>query len=99
LNAFFREVKLKRFTPNTRSTRESLLADLADARKRGYAVDRSEGMEGIHCVGAAILDQNQYPIAGITVIGPAFRLKEEHFETIGKQCIESAAQIRRRVLA
>ncbi len=99
LNAFFREVKLKRFTPNTRATRESLLADLDGARRYGYAVDLAEGMEGIHCVGAAILDQNNYPLAGITVIGPAFRLKKEHFDTIGKQCIEIAAEIRRRVLA
>jgi len=99
LNAFFREVKLKSFTPTTLSTRTALLGAFEKIRSCGYAVDRSEGMEGIHCVGAAILDQNGYPIAALTVIGPAFRLREEHFDTIGKHCIETAREIQRRVLA
>ena len=99
LNTFFRDVKLKRFTSTTRSTREALTTELVEARTRGYAVDRAEGMEGIHCVGAAILDQNSYPVAGVTVIGPAFRLREEHFEELGRKCIEAATEIQRRILA
>jgi DNA-binding IclR family transcriptional regulator len=99
LNAFFRDVTLKRFTPTTLATREALEQDLAETRRRGYALDRAEGMEGIHCVGAVIVDQNNYPLAGVTVIGPAFRLKEEHFDSIGPKCIEIAAEIQRRILA
>jgi DNA-binding IclR family transcriptional regulator len=99
LDAFFEAVTLKQYTPTTRATRKALMADLLEARKSGYALDRSEGMEGIHCVGAAIVDANGYPVGGITVIGPAFRLREEHFEKIGKHCVAIAAEIRRRVLA
>lgn len=99
LEDFFRAVKLKQFTPTTLATREKLTNELNSIRACGYSLDRSEGMEGIHCVGVAILDQNGYPLAGITVIGPAFRLREEHFAAIGKQCIEIAADIQRRVLA
>jgi len=99
LNAFFRDVTLKRFTATTLATRVALEDDLAETRRRGYGVDRSEGMDGIHCVGAVIVDQNRYPLAGVTVIGPAFRLREEHFESIGEKCIAIAAEIQRRILA
>ncbi|HYG73728.1 MAG TPA: IclR family transcriptional regulator [Planctomycetota bacterium] len=99
LDEFFRTVKLKQFTPTTLSTREKLTRELETIRACGYSLDRSEGMEGIHCVGAAVLDQNGYPLCGITVIGPAFRLREEHFSTVGHHCIEIAAEIQRRVLA
>ena len=99
LDGFFREVKLKKFTPTTLSTRDALLDAFQDIRDAGYAIDLSEGMEGIHCVGSAILDQNGYPIAAITVIGPAFRLRKDQFETLGKQCVQIAAEIQRRILA
>lgn len=97
LAAFFKQVKLKRFTPTTLATREALTADLADARRRGYAVDRAEGLPGIHCVGSAILDRRGYPIGGITVISPAFRLRESLFKETGRRCIEAAADIARRI--
>jgi IclR family acetate operon transcriptional repressor len=97
LAAFFKQVPLKQFTPSTLATREKLTAALVESRRTGYAVDRSEGMEGIHCVGAAILDRRGYPVGGITVIGPAFRLRERHFKEAGRRCAEAAAEIARRI--
>ncbi|MGW2635561.1 IclR family transcriptional regulator [Streptomyces sp. NPDC001348] len=41
-------------TPNTRTSRESLGADLARTRGRGYAVDREEGVLGIAGFGFAL---------------------------------------------
>lgn len=97
LAAFFKQVKLKRFTPTTLATRGTLSAALAESRKRGYAVDRAEGLPGIHCVGAGILDGRGYPVAGLTVIGPAFRLKETQFRELGRRCVEAAHEIARRI--
>lgn len=99
LQSFFKEVKLKRFTPTTLATRETLTRDLEAIREKGYALDLSEGMEGIHCVGAAILDSKLFPIASITVIGPSFRLRPEHFAAAGQHCIDCATAIQRRILA
>jgi IclR family acetate operon transcriptional repressor len=95
--AYLKQVRLKAWTSTTLATREKLSAALEESRARGYAVDRAEGMEGIHCVGAAILDARGYPVAGLTVIGPAFRLRESLFPEIGRRCIEAAAQIARRI--
>ena len=56
-------------------------------------------MDGIHCVGAVVLDGNDFPVAAVTVIGPSFRLTESTFLDIGKRCISAANAIRQRLLA
>ena len=99
LEEFFQQITLKRFTPTTLATKKALLADLATIRTRGYSLDRAEGMEGIHCVGAVVLDGNHFPVAAVTVIGPSFRLTESNFPDIGQRCISAAEAIRKRLLA
>jgi IclR family acetate operon transcriptional repressor len=76
-----------------------LEADLAKTRKRGFSTDIAEGLEGIHCVAAAVLDEYHYPVAAITVMSPSFRLKRDQFEKAGRLCIEAAENITRRLLA
>ena len=98
LDQFFKAVKLKQFTPTTHSTTDDLRKDLELARKKGYAVDLAEGLEGIHCVGAVILDTYQYPVGALTVIGPSFRVTEARFAEIGAQCIAAANSARERLL-
>ena len=93
LKAFFKENKLKQFTDQTLATQEKLMAELMEARERGYTVDREEGLLGIQCVAAPILDKRAYPVAGITVIGPKFRLTEEKFAELGEQCVQIAKSI------
>lgn len=97
--AFFDEVTLKPFTPNTLATRAALEEDLARIRRLGYATDLAEGLEGIHCAAAAVLDEHQYPVAAITVMAPAFRVKKERFAELGRACIAAAETLRRRLLA
>jgi IclR family acetate operon transcriptional repressor len=99
LNEFFDNVTLKRFTPTTLATRKALLADLSATREHGFSLDRAEGMEGIHCVGAVVLDGNDFPVAAVTVIGPSFRLTESKFPTVGRHCIAAAQAVRQRLLA
>lgn len=99
LSEFFQHITLKKFTATTLSTKRALLADLAATRERGYSLDRAEGMEGIHCVGAVVLDGNDFPVAAVTVIGPSFRLTESSFVSVGKRCIAAANAIRQRLLA
>lgn len=99
LDKFFAAVTLKQFTPTTLATRSALENDLAKTRKRGFSTDIAEGLEGIHCVAAAILDEYRYPVAAITVMSPSFRLKRDQFEKAGKLCIEAAENITLRLLA
>lgn len=92
-------VTLKRFTDTTRADRESLLADLAATRARGYAIDLAEGLAGIHCAGAAVFNAHAYPVAAITVMAPIFRLSPDQFAAIGNQCRAAADRIRDRLVS
>ncbi len=49
---------LPRLTPNSITSEEGLLRELALIRRRGYALDREEVIEGVVCVGAAIPRQS-----------------------------------------
>ena len=95
---YFAAVKLKSFTPTTRSSRKKLQADLQLIRDQGFSTDLAEGLEGIHCVAAVILDHYQYPIAALTVIAPSFRLTEPRFAEIGRHCVAAAGSARRQLL-
>jgi IclR family acetate operon transcriptional repressor len=99
LDAYFKKVTLKKFTKTTLSTVSSLKKELTRVTACGYAVDLAEGLEGIHCVSAVILDDYEYPVGSITTIGPAFRMQPARFEEIGKTCVRAAAQIREKILA
>jgi len=92
-------VELKPFTENTQANREALLEDLARTRQRGYAEDWEEGIEGIRCVAAPILDAYQRPAGAITVMSPTKRLPQKRFAEIGGWCIEAAARARREFLS
>ena len=98
MDDYLKEVTLKKFTPRTHATMPSLKKDLKRTLDSGYGVDLAEGLEGIHCVSAVILDDYEYPVGAITTIGPAFRMPEQRFEEIGKICVESALEIRKKVL-
>ena len=98
LETYLNKVNLKIFTPRTLATRSSLSQDLREIRERGYSLDLAEGLEGIHCVSAVILDDYHYPVGAITVIAPAFRLVPDRFEEIGKTCIQTAREIREKLL-
>ena len=99
LDSFFANVKLKQYTTTTLTTRSALEADLTKIRKRGYATDLAEGLEGIHCAATTVLDEYRYPVAAVTVMSPSFRLKRDQFEKLGHLCIQAAETITRRLLA
>ncbi|MEM1294345.1 MAG: IclR family transcriptional regulator [Verrucomicrobiota bacterium] len=91
-------VTLKSFTPKTLSTSEVLVSDLKQTKQRGYAVDREEGLGGIHCIAAPILNSHAYPVASITVMAPVFRLPEAGFDDFGAKALAAANMIRDRLL-
>ena len=61
-------------TPSSIADRDALLAELAEIRRTGYALNREEGESGICAVGAAILDLTGAPLAAIAAVVPAGRM-------------------------
>ncbi len=99
LKEWLSRVRLKKFTPTTRSSKKSLLADLRSTQERGYSIDLAEGLEGIHCIGAPILDARNYPVAAITLMAPLFRLSEEKINELGPECSKVALEIQEQLLS
>ena len=80
------------FTQNTHRDAASLLADLDEARRLGYAFDREEHEAEIHCVAAAIPAGSF--TGGVSVTGPAYRVTMEQLEGWGPSVRRIAAAIR-----
>lgn len=84
-------VDLRPFTANTIVNRRQLAAEIAQARLRGYAVDDEEREPGVRCVAAPILDHRGRCVAGISISGPASRVRADRLEVLGGQ-VRAAAR-------
>lgn len=69
------------------------LKELERDRKRKYSVDNGEHVEGINCVGAAVLDGNARPIAGIWVTSLSLNLPRSDFKKAAPKVIAAAVKI------
>lgn len=68
---------LKKMTDHTLATRESLLKELQQVRKQGYALDREEFIEGMVAIAVPVIDAHGRFIAALAYHGPAQRMSLE----------------------
>ena len=73
-----------------------LRRELAESRRRGYAVNRRESDTGVISVAAPIRDVTGRSVAALSVVGPADRL-EPHELRVAQATVECAALISRRL--
>jgi len=69
--ALLERMTLKRYTSRTITSRSEFRKALEEVREQGWASDFGEHIEGHHCLGAAILDGEQVPVAGLWITGPS----------------------------
>ncbi len=84
---------LIRYTERTLTEIEPLLADLARARRRGYATSASELENGLNAIAAPVRDARGQVIAAVEVWGPAFRLSPRRLPELATQAREAAMAI------
>ncbi|MBL4699836.1 MAG: IclR family transcriptional regulator [Phycisphaeraceae bacterium] len=84
------------FTDRTISDAKAMQQELASVKQLGYALDQAEEVEGLHCVGAPILNHRGHAIAAIWVGGLAAILPETEFERLGAQVQEASLRISQR---
>jgi DNA-binding IclR family transcriptional regulator len=85
--------RLPRHTPTTLVTLGALEADLAETRRRGYAVCRGEFESTAWGVSAPVLDVADRVVAVVSVWGPSSRLTEDRFAALGALAVEAAGEI------
>ncbi len=84
-----------RLTPRTLLSRAAFERELDRVRRDGYAVDRAEEFEGVHCVGAVVRDLHGHPVAAVWVTGPAERMPRSKFAWYGgrvKSCADAITE-------
>lgn len=79
-----KQIKFKKYSDKTIIDKDNFRKELKKIRKKGYAVDHAEEIQGMHCVGAPIFNRKGYPIAAIWITGPAQRVLEKDFPVIGE---------------
>lgn len=73
LEARLRSAELKPLTPHTVTTREGLLADLAEVRRQGFVISDSELEEGLRGVAAPVRDSDGKVVAAVNISLDAHR--------------------------
>jgi DNA-binding IclR family transcriptional regulator len=85
--------QLHSFTPRTITTSERLRAELAEIRRRGYAMNLGEWHAGIHGIGAPITSPDGTVGAAVSVIGPAERMQARKLRELAPKVVEAAEAI------
>jgi IclR family KDG regulon transcriptional repressor len=88
-----RQLSLVRYTPRTLVELDSLLQDLEETRRRGYAIDNAEHEDFVRCVAAPILGPDGVPVASISIAAPVFRMTEDKLPAWGAMVAEHCRQI------
>jgi DNA-binding IclR family transcriptional regulator len=90
-------VTFQRLTAKTLTGRRRFADALAQVQRDGYAVDRGEAFDGVHCVAAPILNHQGFPVAALTITGPADRIPAADFARLGQLVQQHAREISRRL--
>lgn len=79
---YWREVEAKPITPHTICDLDALLADIAQTRLRGYAVDNEENTLGVRCMAVALGDYLGRSLAAISITGPKERMSDARMDEL-----------------
>ncbi|MGC8753974.1 MAG: IclR family transcriptional regulator [Thermosulfidibacteraceae bacterium] len=93
IERLFRDRKLVKFTPNTKTDLKEIENELARVKELGYAIDYEEYQLEVRCVGAPIRDYTGRVIAAISVSGPSYRFPDDRLGLMGEMIREVANEI------
>lgn len=74
ITALIRRTGLPQYTPSTHTSERSLLADLHESRRRGFAIDDGEQEIGVRCIAVAL--PGVHPPVAVSISGPAARVTD-----------------------
>lgn len=82
-----------RMTARTITGRSDLMADLAAARTRGYAIDDEEHAVGLRCVAAPIFNEHGDTVGAVSLSGPMARITDARIATLGASVAAASVRI------
>ncbi len=69
--------ELKKFTPNTITSRTTLIKVLDEVKKKGFATDLEELDLGVRCIAAPIRDYTRKIVGALSISAPSIRMDDE----------------------
>ncbi len=88
-----KEKGLPKSTRHTIATYAELEREMAEIRRRGFAVDDQEQDEGVRCVAAPIRDDTGAAVAAMSISGPSTRVTKERIPDLSRLVLTSAGQL------
>ena len=95
VNGYIERTELVAFTEETITDAEALRADLEVIRKRGYAVDRQEAVQGLVCVGAPVFHRDGQVAGSISVSGSAQRMDDDKVAELSEELLKTTGEVSR----
>jgi IclR family acetate operon transcriptional repressor len=93
LKALFGEKPLKAYTKKTVTTAKALAAACAEIKKKAFATDDGEYLEGVRCAAAPIRDREGTVIGSIGISAPITRFPESRYAECARHVKDCAKQI------
>jgi IclR family transcriptional regulator, acetate operon repressor len=81
---------LKQVTPHTITDPQTLAAQLAETRSRGFAMSMAERTQGIRTVAAPVFDFGGHVVGCISLSGPEMRMPMDRMQVLGEQVAVAA---------
>jgi DNA-binding IclR family transcriptional regulator len=89
-----KKMGLVKYTPNATVDPRKFLREMEEAKKKGYAIDHEEYMQGVRAV-AAPIQTSSFPPAGIWVVGFASSLNDQKIEKVVTEIRKTVQEISR----
>lgn len=94
---YYARMDFRQFTPSTIVERSDFEAELESVVAKGYAIDVSEQLEGCHCVGVPVFDDNRQITAGLWATAPSSQLPVRSFDQVAGLLKKGSQQITQRL--
>jgi IclR family transcriptional regulator, KDG regulon repressor len=88
-----RKLGLRRFAARTLTDPDAFMAELANTRKRGYAISDNEGFDGILGIAAPLYGSNSEMVAALQSSMSAVGLSEKRRVEIAKAIVQAAKEV------
>ncbi|VGO14577.1 Transcriptional regulator KdgR [Pontiella desulfatans] len=91
--AYYAHMDFRRYTQSTITSPADFEAELESVREKGYSIDVSEQIEGCHCVGVPVFDEEHRVVAGLWATGPSAGFPVRIFDQVAEALRKSALEM------
>ncbi len=95
VHSYLERTPLVAFTATTVTEKDKFLEELAETRRRGYALDREEAVPGIGCIGAPVFQRDGQVAGAISISGSTSRVMGEKMVEYTEELLRTAAEVSR----